>query len=359
MEIEVEDKQKPYIFCYTSGVNVSVCITTFNESVESISKLLDALNNQTLIPDEIIIVDADKNPKIQKFVNLKRFKNLKIINIKNASRAEGRNIAIKKARNEIIATTDVGCLPRKDWLENITRPFRNNRPRRNRVLHQKGISTNHFGSNLWQAPEVSREIHLRGVFPDVVAGFYIMTHRNNLQKAMRVFLGVLPKNFDKNFMPSARSMAFTKTIWKKAGGFPENLKNTAEDTLFNVKLIKAGAVFTHVKNAVVEWGMPTTIFNFYFLIFNYAKGDAESGIWWHPVKGIQSHNVKIMSIYGRYLIFVTLFILNKPMFGLIVICYMIYALWKVGIYGPLLQIVSDFAVMAGFTEGIIKKCVKI
>ena len=234
-------------------MKVSVCVTTKNEREETIKKLFDALNNQTLKPNEIIIIDAK--------------------DYDNCSRSIGRNIAIKKAKNEIIALTDVGCLPKKDWLEKLTKPFQ-----------QKNI--------------------------DVVAGFYNMTYKNNLQKSMRKFLGVLPSKFNKqslllrskNFLPSARSMAFTKSIWKKAGGFPEKLSGTAEDTLFNVNLIKAGVKFVTAKNAIVEWGMPETISNFQLAIFNYAEGDGQAGIWWHPTKRFQSHNIKISLIYLRYLL---------------------------------------------------------
>jgi len=41
-------------------MNVSVCITTFNESEERVKKLLDVLNNQTVKPNEIIIIERLK-----------------------------------------------------------------------------------------------------------------------------------------------------------------------------------------------------------------------------------------------------------------------------------------------------------
>ena len=113
-------------------MKVSVCITIFNEPQESVNKLLSALNNQTLKPDEIIVIDAkDYN---------------------NCSRSKGRNIAIKKAKNGIIATTDAGCIPHKDWLQKLTDPFKN--------------------ENI-----------------DVVSGFYKMVARNDFEKAEAVFLG--------------------------------------------------------------------------------------------------------------------------------------------------------------------------
>ena len=311
-------------------MKVSVCITTKNEKKEDIYKLLDSLSKQTLTLDEVIIVDADKNSKIPKLKNSKQFKNLKIINSKNVSRAEGRNLAIKMAKNEIIAITDVGCVPRKDWLEKLVLRFHSGR---------------------------------RSSY--VVAGGYKMIARNNFQKACSNFLGVKQKDMNDTFMPSARSMAFTKTIWKKAGGFPEKLENTAEDTLFNVNLIKAGAKFAVQKNAIVEWGMPNTVKSFYLKVKNYATGDAESGIWWHPIKRFQSHNIKIVSIYLRYIIGLLLLVFSFKFFVFTLLLYILITLYlsysykKAGTWGPILQIVSDFAVMTGFLRGILKSCVKI
>lgn len=280
-------------------LKASVCITIFNENEETISRLLTALNNQTLKPNEIIIIDAK--------------------DYGNCSRSKGRNIAIKKAKNEIIAITDAGCVPHKDWLYEITKPF---------------------GSTLHEATKGT----------DVVSGGYRMVAKNSFQKAESVFLGVKQQDIKENFMPSARSMAFTKTIWKKAGGFPEKLGDTAEDTVFNLNLIKAGAKFVVSQNAIVDWQMPTSIKNFYLKIKNYARGDAQSGVWWHPAKKFKTHNLKILSIFLRYILF-----FYYPYFILI---YVVYAYFKAGFYGILLQFVSDFACIIGFSHGILQSSLK-
>ncbi len=313
-------------------MKISVCITTFNESEDRVKKLLDSLNNQTLKPDEIIIIDAkDYN---------------------NCSRSKGRNIAIKKAKNEIIAITDVGCIPRVDWLEKLVKPFE--------------IAT---------PPKADRN-------DTVVAGGYGMIAKNNFQKAESVFLGVKQKNMDRNFMPSARSMAFTKSIWKKAGGFPENLNDTAEDTVFNLKLItvfnklntdmsskdviEAGAKFVTAKNAVVDWEMPATIKEFAKKIYKYAKGDAMSGVWWHPVKKWRTHNIKVLTIFARYIVAIAIIVilLNYSMtlgYPSVVVLICIYSLWayrKAGLWGILLQLTSDFACIIGFSHGILQTSIK-
>lgn len=287
---------------------VSVCVTIFNENQETVNKLLNALNNQSLKPDEVIITDAkDYN---------------------NCSRSKGRNIAIKKAKNEIIAITDAGCTPHNNWLEKLVKPF---------------------------DPTSSR---LRWATPSVVAGSYQMVAQNNFEKAEAVFLGVKPQDIKKDFLPSARSMAFTKSIWKMAGGFPENLNDTAEDTVFNLNLLKVGAKFAVANDAVVDWYMPNSIYDFAMKIYKYAKGDVESGIWWHPVKKWQTHNLKVLSIFARYALGLWLLFFNRNLFLLYVLGYMLYAYKKAKWWGILLQFVSDFACIIGFSHGIFSNCIK-
>lgn len=301
-------------------MKISVCITTFNESEERVKKLLDALSKQTLKPDEIIIVEATRISNL-KFLISNQFSklNLQIINKPNTSRAEGRNISIGKARNEIIAITDVGCVPHNDWLEKITLQLRSGQ-----------------------------------VKPDVVSGGYKMVAKNNFEKAEAVFLGVSKKNIDSDFLPSARSMAFTKSIWKKVGGFPESLSDTAEDTVFNLNLHNVGAKFAVAKNAVVDWYMPENIFLFMKKVKNYAKGDAQSGIWWHPVKKWQTHNIKVVTIFLRYILGAVLFFVNHFLFFVYVTSYTVYAYRKAGLWGICLQFISDFACMSGFLSGLMR-----
>ncbi|MEK7169151.1 MAG: glycosyltransferase [Patescibacteria group bacterium] len=285
-------------------VKISICVTIFGEKEETVRCLLTALNKQTFKPDEIIIIDAkDYN---------------------NCSRSVGRNIAIKKARNEIIAITDAGCVPHRDWLARLCSSF--------------------------------EKVEVKNL---VVVGGYRMIAKNDFEKAESIFLGTQRKDINNNFMPSARSMAFTKSIWKKVGGFPEKLDNTAEDTLFNVELIKAGAKFVVAKNAVVDWQMPDSIKNFYLKIKNYARGDAESGIWWHPAKKWKTHNLKVMTIFGRYLLaFIFLaFGFYGILWGYIGI-YMLYGYSKAKLWGIYLQFISDFACIIGFSHGIFSYCFK-
>lgn len=314
-------------------MNISICITVLNEE-ESVGSLLDSLLTQSKKADEIVIVDGGSRDKTVEIIRhyQKKYSLIKLI-VEKSSRAKARNIAVDIAKGEIIVMTDAGCVADKDWILNIIKPFTTGKI-------------------------------------DVVAGFYKMVGISNFQKAESVFMGVTPRKFNLSFLPSTRSIAFTKEIWESVGGFPENAKGTAEDTIFNLKLIKNGARISRMKNAVVEWGMPESISDFYFKIMNYAKGDAGTKNIFFPGKGLMSHNIKALSIYTRYIIFALLLIFgikSPTLLTYLIILFLIYMVWayrkiylefgdwKTSFWGPVLQIVSDFAVMRGFILGIFNK----
>lgn len=311
-------------------MNISVVITVFNEEA-NVAKLLKSLLAQTRKPDEIVIVDGGSRDKTVEIIRhfQKKDKRIKLL-IEKCSRATGRNLGIDIARNETVALTDAGCIPHKTWLERIVKPFEN------------------------------KEV-------DVVAGFYKMTGKTAFQKALSFFLGVLPSQFDVNFLPSTRSVAIKKELWLKVGGFPEKLTDTAEDTVFNYKVVQSGANIARVKNAVVEWEMPGSLREAFSKMFLYARGDAKSKIWWHPTKKLSSHNIKILFVFGRYaigLVGIILAFKYSLLWLVLTMGLFLYIFWsfrkvyvkfenyKVSTWGIILQFTSDFAVMTGFLTGI-------
>lgn len=314
-------------------MKVSVCLTVYNEE-KSVSEIIDGLMNGSKKPDEIVIVDAqstDRTVTIIKHLQ-KKYKKIKLL-VKKCSRSEGRNIAVDLAKNEIVAMTDAGCKVKKHWLRRISEPFKD-----------KNVG--------------------------MVAGFYTMTGSTTVQKAFSVFLGTQPNDFDVNFLPSTRSIAFRKRIWEQIGGFSEGLNDTAEDTVFTDKAVEEGVKIVRVKNARVEWGMPQKYSEGIKKMFNYAKGDVQSGIWNHASKGLLSHNIKATSIFLRYLVWTAILLysimipnLLYPPF-LLLLLYIFWSFRKVyirfrnveaGFWGIAIQFVSDFAVMGGFLQGLIAK----
>ncbi len=312
-------------------MKISICLTTFNEE-GSIGSLLESLIVQTKKFDEIIIVDGYSTDKTVEIIRhfQKKDSRIKLL-VERCSRARGRNLGIEIAKNEIIVITDAGCVAKRDWIENITKPF----------IHDN---------------------------VGVVAGFYDMIGKTNLQKAMSVFLGVTPRKFNINFLPSTRSMAFRKNVWEMVGGFPEKKYNTAEDTDFNYKVVKMGVKYARVKEARVEWGMPESLKEFYLKVRSYANWDIKYGIWWHPVQRLMSHNIKSLTVLGRYVTGIVLLLFSIKydfLFPIILILLFVYLFWsmrkvhvefnrvEISLLGPVVQITSDLAVMAGFLSGIL------
>lgn len=314
-------------------MKVAVCVTVKNEEA-SISGLLDALLTQSKKPNEIVIVDGGSTDKTVEIIRHYQQKDSRIKFFGGEfSPAQGRNYAVEIAKTPIVAMTDAGCIPQRKWLARIIEPFKN-----------KNV--------------------------EEVAGFYKMMGDSPLQKAAKVFLGVTSRKFDIGYLPSGRSIAFKKSLWEKVGGFPENLPKTAEDTVFNENVARAEAKVARVKNALVEWGVPDNLQLIITKMYNYAKGDAKSKLWITKSKGLMSHNIHSLSVFGRYLLFLLLLvgIFNKQVSPIwLILILLIYSFWAfrkvyleegnllAGVWGVVLQYAGDFAVMAGFLSGFALK----
>ena len=104
--------------------------------------------------------------------------------------------------------------------------------------------------------------------------------------------------------------------------------------------------------------MPETLPEAITKFYHYAEGDAQTKIWWFPGKGLASHNLKVLTIFGRYLLGLILLylILITKLSPIYLFCgIFLYTFWaykKAGFWGIVIQYVSDFAVMAGFLKGV-------
>ena len=221
-----------------SEINVSLILTIKNED-NTIQELIDSIKNQSKKANEIIIVDGGSTDKtvsiIQNNICNKKIP-IKLIVSSNANIAQGRNIAIRNSKNDIIACTDGGCKLHPEWLQNIVKPF--------------------------------LELDV-----DVVSGLYAPWFENEFEKIASYL--IFP-NFKKihivTFLPSGRSIAFKKEVWKAVGGYPEWL-NIAEDTLFDLKLKKLKMKFVLARDAIVYWRVRKNIREIFKQFYNYAKGN--------------------------------------------------------------------------------------
>lgn len=222
-------------------MKISLITTVYNEE-NNIKDFLDSIFSMTIIPDEIVIVDAGSKDKTQNIISEYREKYpiIKLIISKGCNIAKGRNIAIQNSTFDIIAVTDAGCVIDKNWFRNITKPF--------------------------DDEEV-----------DVVSGWYKPLIKNKFEEYTKPLLFEKLESINRDeFLPSSRSIAFRKNIFDKSGGYPEFLTFAGEDTLFDRKLKKIGAKFIFAENAIVLWEPRSDLKSFKKQIYLYSLGDGEA-----------------------------------------------------------------------------------
>lgn len=308
-------------------MRASVISTVLNEE-KFIEKFIDSIVGQSFLPNELIIVDAGSKDKTIELINKKIKKHnphllIKLIH-KRGNRSVGRNEAIKNSKNEIIAVTDVGCIPDKDWLKNIISPFKNK--------------------------------HV-----DIVSGFYKPTYKNIFEKSLSTYTSVMEdKVNEEEYVPSSRSVAFRKSAWKKSGGYPENL-DTCEDLVFAKKLKELKFHFVFKKDAIVEWPQRKNLKEALYQFFNYARGDGFAR-YFRP----NTPFLFLRYLFAVYLLVLSL-IIRSPILNILIITFFIlYIGWsilknykyvkdkKAIYYLPILQFSSDIAVILGTSIGYIQ-----
>jgi glycosyltransferase involved in cell wall biosynthesis len=272
---------------------VSLITTTYNEGA-SIRPFLASIAVQTSLPEEIILVDGgstdDTVAQIEAFRT--EFTGCSLELVASETRiniARGRNLAIQRARHDVIAVTDAGCVLDAGWLDRITMP-------------------------LVQRREV-----------DVVAGWYEFLVETEFDRKVAAALAIPLSQIDPDqFLPSSRSIAFRKAAWQRAGGYPEWLTLCAEDTLFDLQLKAAGCVFVFEPEAVVWWRTRPDRAALLRSFFAWGFGDGEARIL--PMRYLAR---------AALLVCPPLFVFTKKRFRSVPLRYGIYAAsvlgWACGI----------------------------
>lgn len=222
----------------------SLVSTVFNEA-SRIRESIQDLENQSLLPDEIIITDAGSTDGTLEILNewsRTSSMSITIISAVGCNVAKGRNISIKHSRYDIIVSTDFGCRFHQAWLKNLVSPFSSN------------------------------EVY-------VVGGFFTVLEENIQTKSARANY-VLSNGYqcvnNKYFIPSSRSIAYRKAVWMSVGGYPEWLTLAADDLLFGTALQLKGYDFYIVEEANVYWDRHTTRKGYLKEAGRYGLGDGEA-----------------------------------------------------------------------------------
>jgi glycosyltransferase involved in cell wall biosynthesis len=241
-------------------VRVSVILTVLNEG-QSVVRLLASLAAQTRPADEIVIVDGGSSDDTVAIIRQHAGSlPLQLLVSPGANISRGRNLAIASASGEVIAATDAGVWLEPGWLGALVAP-----------LEAAGGD---------------------GRRPEVAAGFFVPDGDTPFELAMGATVLPAPADVDPaRFLPSSRSVAFTRRAWQAAGGYPEWL-DYCEDLIFDLRLRAAAGPFAWAPDAIAHFRPRGSLRAFIRQYYRYARGDGKADLW------RKRHAIR----YGIYLI---------------------------------------------------------
>lgn len=233
-----------------SQPRIAVIATVLNEAGE-IDHLLHSLLAQTLPAEEVVIVDGGSTDGTWERLQQARewFPALRPVrdescNLRNSAGpiARGRNVAIAAAAHAgILACADGGCTYAPDWLANLTARLRD------------GTAEYALGGSCM--------LPARSTVWDIAAA---------------PFLGVKLAPDEPTKSCTARSMAFTRAAFERAGGFPESLF-IGEDVLFDQRMrATARTAFAARAKAIYQPGH--TLGSAVHQLASYALADGIAGM---------------------------------------------------------------------------------
>ncbi len=248
-------------------LRVSVICTVLNEG-DAIRRLLDSLVAQTCPADEIVIVDGGSRDNtvavIREYIDRLP---LKVLVEPGANISRGRNVAIAAAQGEIIASTDAGVWLEPQWLERLVESA-------NQRISEWANQRISESANQRMGESANQKTSLFAV-----AGFFLPDPHTTFEVAMGAT--VLPALEDINpqrFLPSSRSVAFTKAAWAAAGGYPEWL-DYCEDLIFDFRLREVAGPFAWAPQAIAHFRPRSTFRAFFKQYYRYARGDGKADLW--------------------------------------------------------------------------------
>ncbi|WP_366923385.1 glycosyltransferase [Metallumcola ferriviriculae] len=300
-------------------IPVTLIVAVKNEE-KRLKEFLPSVAAQSFYPAEMIVSDGGSSDGTWAY--LINFKGqapfpVKLLQLFGANIAKSRNEAIGTAKYPVVAITDASCVLDKAWLREITAPF--------------------------ELPEI-----------EVVSGRYIPEANTALQQCTAA-LTISESPYFTKFLPSGRSVAFTKAAWRKAGGYPQWL-NYGEDTYFDLALRKHGCTFVLAPEAVVYWEQRKSIGDLWSQFWCCARGDGQADAFPNSYRYIISiWACMLLSVLGGIFFRPWLLPFIAVVFILISVCLAKRKLPSAGIrvwrWAPVILLVVKTAQTMGFILG--------
>jgi len=214
-------------------------ITTVLNAGDRVGAFLGSVSWQTRPPDEVVVVDGGSTDRTLDV--LREAGGITLLEEPGANIARGRNVAIAAATHDAIAVSDADCVLEPDWVEKLLEPL------------EAGA--------------------------DVSMGFYRPLAESFLQRCMAcVNLPDADELDEATFMPSGRSVAYTREALERAGGYPEWL-DIGEDMFVNHRFRELGLDMRLAKDAIASWPLREGPADTWRQYFRYARGDAIAGMY--------------------------------------------------------------------------------
>ena len=230
---------------------VSVVVTELNE-IEEIERAVSSLLAQEPPLKELIVVDGGSTDGTWEWLEAAQQRDPRLVAIRDETCSlkfskgpvsRGRNVAIAAAKSTIVASADAGCTYAPDWLGNLTRPL------------VSGTAEYSLGGSCLDPTSYT-------VWDVASAPFFSIK--------------LSPTEPTKSC--TARSMAFTKSLWQRIGGFPEQVL-VGEDTLFDFEARRLTTP-TFIFNAKALYRPQNTFRTAMHQMARYAFSDGQAGVRW-------------------------------------------------------------------------------
>jgi glycosyltransferase involved in cell wall biosynthesis len=230
---------------------VSIVATVLNEA-EDIGRMVSSLLAQVPPAAEVIVVDGGSADGTWEWLQSAAARDSRLIAIRDemcslkfsaGPISRGRNVAIRAAKSPIIACADAGCTYAPDWLKNLTAPLLAGEAE----YALGGSCLDASGCTVWDV-------------------------------ASAPFFSIRLSPTEPTKSCTARSMAFTKALWKRIDGFPEQVL-FGEDTLFDLEARRQTKP-AFIANAKAHYLPKNTFLSACLQMARYAQSDGLSGVRW-------------------------------------------------------------------------------
>ena len=318
-------------------MRLSLILTVLNEEA-TLRPLLDSLLTQTRAPDEIVIADGGSTDGTLDILREYSARlPIRIVAAPHTTIAQGRNAAIRATTGDVIAVTDGGVRAKREWLEELTRPF---------VEGGESLHTPHS------------TLH-------ATAGFFAADGDTPFDMAMGATVLPEAQEIDPpTYLPSSRSVAFRKEVWERVGGYPEWL-DFSEDVVFDLNVRREFGPFVFAPEAIVHFRPRSSLRSFFKQYFQYARGDGKANLFprLHAMRYLTYLVVAPLIAYAAIAVSPWMFLLYL-VGGLAYVRMPYQRLWprlRALSFGgkltallsvPLIRVVGDVAKMVGYPIGV-------